>query len=240
MTNQTILSDKIVRDIKQKILSGVLHIGDRLPAERELAENYHVSRITVRNAISRLVYLGFLQTVPQSGTFIADFKKEASLELLVDIVSSDYEVDKAILIELLEIRRVFETYSAGRAASKMDDCQRIQLRAMVNSMMDFKDEPEKLVELDYKIHCMLIETAGNNILLLLFNSFKPIYKFYLKVFYSTPENVVGIIHFYERYCNAVDLKDDRMASFAMGELLDFAAQYTFRIIEKLPSSRLNW
>jgi len=84
------LSNKIVRDIKQRILSGTLKTGDRLPAERELAENYNVSRITVRNAISRLVYLGFLQTIPQSGTFIADFKKEASVELLVDIVSSDY------------------------------------------------------------------------------------------------------------------------------------------------------
>ncbi|HOC61427.1 MAG TPA: GntR family transcriptional regulator [Smithellaceae bacterium] len=234
------LSNKIVRDIKQRILSGTLKTGDRLPAERELAENYNVSRITVRNAISRLVYLGFLQTIPQSGTFIADFKKEASVELLVDIVSSDYEVDKAILIELLEIRRVFETYSAGRAASKMDNAQKSQLREMVNRMMDLKDEPDKLAELDYKIHSMLIDIAGNNILRLLFNSFKPIYKFYLRVFYSTPENIVGIFPYYERYCNAVDLKDDRMASFAMGELLDFAAQYTFRIIEKLPSSKWTW
>ena len=42
------LSNKIVRDIKQRILSGTLKTGDRLPAERELAENYNVSRITVR------------------------------------------------------------------------------------------------------------------------------------------------------------------------------------------------
>ena len=40
------LSNKIVRDIKQKILSGALRTGDRLPAERDLAEKYKVSRIT--------------------------------------------------------------------------------------------------------------------------------------------------------------------------------------------------
>ena len=88
--------------------------------------------------------------------------------------------------------------------------------------MTLKDDPDQLVELDYKIHSMLIELAGNNILRLLFNSFKPIYKFYLKVFYSSEENVVGILPYYERYCNAVDLKDDRIASFVMGELLDYA------------------
>jgi len=115
------LSNKIVRDIKQKILSGALRTGDRLPAERDLAEKYKVSRITVRHAISRLVYLGFLQTLPQSGTFIADFRKNASLELLVDIISSDEEVDKSILIELMEIRRIFESYCAGRAVIKMDE-----------------------------------------------------------------------------------------------------------------------
>ena len=49
------LSNKIVHDIKQKILSGALRTGDRLPAERDLAEKYKVSRITIRNAISRLV-----------------------------------------------------------------------------------------------------------------------------------------------------------------------------------------
>lgn len=234
------LSNKIIRDIKQKILSGALKTGDRLPSERELAENYNVSRITIRNAISRLAYLGFLQTMPQSGTFIADFKKEASLELLVDIISSDYEVDKSILIELLEIRRVFETYSAGRAVSRMDDTHRTNLREMVKTMTLVKDNPEQLVELDYKIHAMLIELAGNNILRLLFNSFKPVYQFYLKVFYSSEENVTGILSYYERYCNAADLRDDRIASFVMGELLDYAAQYTFKIIEKLPSSRLDW
>jgi GntR family transcriptional repressor for pyruvate dehydrogenase complex len=218
MTNQTILSDKIVRDIKQKILSGVLHIGDRLPAERELAENYKVSRITIRNAISRLVYLGFLQTLPQSGTFIVDFKKEASLELLVDIISSNYEVDKSILIELIEIRRVFETYCAGRAVSRMNDVNRKELREMVDRMIENKKKPDQLVELDYKIHSLLMELAENNVLRLLFNSFKPVYQFYLKVFYAVPGNATGILPYYERFCNAVELRDDRIAAFVMSEI----------------------
>jgi GntR family transcriptional regulator, transcriptional repressor for pyruvate dehydrogenase complex len=233
------LSHKIVRDIKQKILSGALRTGDRLPAERELAEKYKVSRITIRNAISRLVYLGFLQTMPQSGTFIADFKKEASLELLVDIISSGEEVDKSILIELLEIRRVFETYSAGRSVSRMNDTDRKVLRDMVNSMIEQKKKPEQLVLLDYKIHSLLMELAENNVLRLLFNSFKPIYQFYLKVFYAVPENVAGILPYYERFCNAAELRDDRIAAFVMSELLDYAERATIKIIEKMPSIKIK-
>lgn len=233
------LSNKIVRDIKQKILTGALRTGDRLPAERELAENYKVSRITIRNAISRLVYLGFLQTMPQSGTFIADFKKNASIELLVDIISSNEEVDKSILIEFLEIRRVFETYAAGRAVIRMDDANRKALKEMVSSMIEQKKKTDQLVELDYKIHSLLMELADNNVLRLLFNSFKPVYQFYLKVFYAVPENVVGILPLYERFCNAAELQDDRIAAFVMGELLDYAEQGTIRIIQELSSIKLK-
>ena len=233
------LSNKIVRDIKQKILSGALRTGDRLPAERELAENYKVSRITIRNAISRLDYLGFLQTMPQSGTFIADFKKNASIELLVDIISSNEEVDKSILIEFLEIRRVYETYAAGRAVIRMNDTDRKALRDMVNSMIEQKKKPDQLVELDYEIHYLLMELAENNVLRLLFNSFKPVYNFYLKVFYAVPENVAGILPFYERFCNAADLRDDRIAAFVMSELLDYAERATVKIIEKLPSIKIK-
>ena len=233
------LSYKIVRDIKQKILSGALRTGDRLPAERELAEKYKVSRITIRNAISRLVYLGFLQTLPQSGTFIADFKKNASLELLVDIISSNEEVDKSILIELLEIRRVYETYCAGRAVMRMTDANCKELRDMVNSMVEQRKRPDKIVEIDYKIHSFLMELAENNVLRLLFNSFKPVYQFYLKVFYSIPENAAGILPYYERFCNAAELRNDRVAAFMMGELLDYAEQATIRLIEKLPSIKLK-
>ncbi|HNY51511.1 MAG TPA: GntR family transcriptional regulator [Smithella sp.] len=233
------LSNKIIRDIKQKILSGKLRTGDRLPAERELAEQYKVSRITIRNAISRLVYLGFMQTLPQSGTFITDFKKEASLELLVDIISSNEEVDKSILIELLELRRVFETYCAGRAVMRMTEEDRAALKDMINSLIAQKKKPEQLADIDYKIHSLLMELAGNNVLRLLFNSFKPVYQFYLKTFYSIPQNVTGIIPYYERFYNAAELRDDRIATFVMGELLDYAEQATVRLIEKLPSIKLK-
>lgn len=233
------LSNKIIRDIKQKILSGKLRTGDRLPAERELAEQYKVSRITVRNAISRLVYLGFMQTLPQSGTFIADFKKEASLELLVDIISSNEEIDKSILIELLELRRVFETYCAGRAVMRMTEADRVALKDMINSMIAQKKKPEQLADIDYKIHSLLMELAGNNVLRLLFNSFKPVYQFYLKTFYSIPQNASGILPYYKRFINAAELRNDRVASFVMGELLDYAEQATVRLIENLPSIKLK-
>ncbi len=161
------------------------------------------------------------------------------MELLGDIISSNEEVDKSILIEFLEIRRVFETYAAGRAVIRMNDANRKALKDMVSSMIEQKKKPDQLAELDYKIHSLLMDLAENNVLRLLFNSFKPVYQFYLKVFYVVPENVACILPLYERFCNAAELRDDRIAAFVMSELLDYAEQGTIRIIQELPSIKLK-
>jgi hypothetical protein len=73
----------------------------------------------------------------------------------------------------------------------------------------------------------------------LFNSFKPVYQFYLKVFYAVPGNAIGILPYYERFCSAAELRDDRIASFVMSELLDYAERGTIKIIEKLPSIKIK-
>lgn len=58
--------------IKRDTLRNGLRAGDAIPSERELAQNYEVSRVTVRRAISDLVNEGFLRREDRRGTFVAD------------------------------------------------------------------------------------------------------------------------------------------------------------------------
>ena len=62
--------DIIIRSIRQHLLNGEMKPGDRLPAERKLAEEYGVSRNYVREALKALEGYGIVETRPQSGTFI--------------------------------------------------------------------------------------------------------------------------------------------------------------------------
>ena len=63
--------DKIIGQLKQLITSGQLQPGDRLPAERILAEKFGVGRSYVREAILKLEFYGLLRTNPQSGTYVS-------------------------------------------------------------------------------------------------------------------------------------------------------------------------
>ncbi|KGA97670.1 GntR family transcriptional regulator [Alkalihalobacillus alcalophilus ATCC 27647 = CGMCC 1.3604] len=70
---------QIEEQIKQQIVSGILEPGDMLRSEREYAEYYQVSRMTVRQAINNLVALGLIYKKKGSGTFVQEQKIEQAL-----------------------------------------------------------------------------------------------------------------------------------------------------------------
>ena len=61
---------QLMDNIKHKIVSGELKIGDKIPSERTMAEQYGINRMTVRNALKKLEKEGILKSVRGSGTFV--------------------------------------------------------------------------------------------------------------------------------------------------------------------------
>src|SRR3977135_297227 len=66
------LYEQIVLQIKESILKGVLRPGDQLPAERELAQRFGVSRTAVREAVKALREKGLVEAYSGRGTFVTD------------------------------------------------------------------------------------------------------------------------------------------------------------------------
>ena len=70
---------RIHNDLKESIEKGKWQVGDRIPAERELAEKYGVSRMTLRQAVQTLVDEGILERRVGSGTFVAREKVQEKM-----------------------------------------------------------------------------------------------------------------------------------------------------------------
>ncbi len=70
---------QIHNDIKRSIESGKWSVGDRIPSERELAVEFNVSRMTLRQAIQTLVEEGILERFVGSGTFVANQKVQEKM-----------------------------------------------------------------------------------------------------------------------------------------------------------------
>ena len=98
------LSQAVVRQIEQLILRGILSPGERLPAERDLAEQLAVSRPSLRAAISDLQDSGLLETRAGAGIFVADVLGNAFSSALVRLFESH---DEAVF-DYIRFRRDLE------------------------------------------------------------------------------------------------------------------------------------
>src|SRR4029077_2509617 len=86
------LYEQIVQQIEDSILKGTLKPGDQLPAERELAQEFGVSRTAVREAVKALREKGLVEAYSGRGTFVTDGTSQAirqSLDLMVKIGQPD-------------------------------------------------------------------------------------------------------------------------------------------------------
>ena len=109
--------DKIIRQLRQLISSGQLKPGDRLPAERILAEKFGVGRGYVREAILKLEFFGLLKTSPQSGTYVAGL----SIKILDSLLSEVISLNKDDFGALIEARYYMELNAVKLAAQRRTD-----------------------------------------------------------------------------------------------------------------------
>lgn len=106
------LADVIAERIEAMLLDGRLMAGQRLPAERDLAEQFSVSRPSLREAIQKLASKGLLYRRQGGGTFVSDQLTPGVTDPLMELVASKPESQ----FDLLEFRHALEGMAAYYAA----------------------------------------------------------------------------------------------------------------------------
>ena len=103
--------EKVIEYVETLILAGKLTVGDRLPAERELALTLNVSRTAVRDALRLLVTLGIVESRQGSGNYIAQHF-DRSLEQVLTIM---YTLDNLSFTQIQEFRFAVERMALALA-----------------------------------------------------------------------------------------------------------------------------
>jgi len=157
------LSHGVVRQIEQLILRGILRPGERLPAERELAERLAVSRPSLREALSGLQDRGLLESRAGAGVYVADVLGSAFSPALIRLFASH---DEAVF-DYLSFRRDMEGLAAERAARHGSDTDLKVIDAILHKMeaAHHKRNPTDEAELDAEFHLSIIEASHNVIML---------------------------------------------------------------------------
>lgn len=158
------LYQRIVEQIERRIVSGELKVGDQLPSERELAEQFVVSRIAVREAVKALGAKGLVEIMPGRGTFITNGTSDvvrSSLGMLMKFGPPDGSSN------LVEVREILEPEIAALAATRINDEQIAAMSRAVGVMDQALDNVEVFVESDLDFHLALAQATQNPIILIL-------------------------------------------------------------------------
>jgi GntR family transcriptional repressor for pyruvate dehydrogenase complex len=161
------LYEQIVQQIEESILKGTLKPGNQLPAERELALQFGVSRTAVREAVKALREKGLVEAYSGRGTFVTDGTSQAirqSLDLMVKIGQPDGSTS------LAELRAILEPEIAALAATRVEEQYLITMREAVAVMDRSRRDPDAYIEADLDFHLALAEAAANPLILSLIDS----------------------------------------------------------------------
>src|SRR5579871_1616824 len=161
------LYEQIVQQIEVSILSGELKPGNQLPSERDLAQQFGVSRTAVREAVKALREKGLVEAYTGRGTFVTNGTSQAirqSLGLMMKIGQADGAA------HLVEVREILEPEIAALAAERAEEQHLSMMREAVSIMDRERRDSDAFIEADLDFHLALAEGADNPVILSLIDS----------------------------------------------------------------------
>ena len=168
------LKEMFIRQLQDRILSGELPMGTRLPPERELGERLRVSRAVVNAGVTELARRGFLEVRPRQGTYVADYRRNGNLDTLMAIMQYNGGVlGKEEIRSILEVRWGLEQMAVSRAIDNASDQELENLGRYVEALGAVPPpSPARAAELAFRFHHEMTLAGGNTILPLIYSSFR--------------------------------------------------------------------
>jgi GntR family transcriptional regulator, transcriptional repressor for pyruvate dehydrogenase complex len=155
------LTDKAITRIRELIQSGELPPGAKLPPEQQLSSELGLSRNMMREAVKALVVSRVLEIRRGDGTYVTSLEPRLLLEGLGEAVEM---LRGETLLELTEVRRLFEPIATGLATSRISAGQLAAVERHLAAMRAAKNDTELLIEHDAAFHRAVVTATGNQTL----------------------------------------------------------------------------
>jgi DNA-binding FadR family transcriptional regulator len=205
----------IANKVREQIRDGKLRTGDKLPPERELAQQFGTSRNAVREALRSLEHAGLISLYKgaHGGAFITDGDPSAVAQSMEDLMY----LGGIELADVTESRLSIETAIVEIAAAKgtTADFDRLDQNIdQVEELTQARDMDAK-ADLNMEFHVLLAETTGNPVLVLIMRTMMDLLRSVHRPI--TAEDTVDIIKSRRRF---MDLLRNREATPAAAEMKD--------------------
>ncbi len=156
------LTQEFVEAFAEAIVQGEYAIGDFIPSEAEIADEFGISRTVVREGVRELSALGLIAKRQGARSTVApkDNWDILSKTLLIVMLNSP-EMRGEVMQGLFGIRLSLECHAAAEAAARRTGEDLAVMHEQLALMEDAIHDQERFVEVDHKMHCCILDAVHN-------------------------------------------------------------------------------
>lgn len=200
--------EEIAGQIREKIFSGALKLGQRLPTERELAEQFGFSRVVVREAIRTLELSGFVSVRKgaRGGIFVAQDYERPIEEMITNLMVGG----EVSLKDLFEVRTILEAYAAARAAAVGTEEEIGRLSRLIEEARQESAKGTNVRPYNIRFHRLILRMTRNPVLSMVGETVLSILSEQIKNIFN-PEISLEVLKKHEKILEAISRRDAERA-----------------------------
>lgn len=223
------LYENVASEILNLILEGKFQVGDRLPGEREMAEQLGVNRGTLREALRVLEFMRVIEKRIGEGVFVTATDADMGLETVIFRFMSEDGLNAESLAAAHEAATRIEGVMAELAAERALPGELAELKLLHQKMEDAVDSGEHFTALDREFHLALGRSGKSPVLLSIASSVWVIVERYALILYGLKENRAKCIEDHRKIISALEKGQARQSRRLAEDHLLWARQALFEL-----------
>lgn len=230
------LPDFIADELIARIYIGALKPGDRLPAERQLAETLGVDRTSLRMALRTLSRMQLVRAMRGSGITVLDYRRHAGLDFLAAVLDiSELELGTEIKLQSLDaFNNILSGLIYQLVRGPIDATLAIEVRDLLNLQLQLLDAGpmselllDELAELDLRLQEVVLYRRGGLVVELMTNSTRPLRAAVVRELFGLID-VRAYVEFHRQLMIEIG-----SGTLPVGQVTSHYQQYTTQLMEPL-------
>lgn len=221
----------IAEQLRREIALGLVQVGGRLPSERDLAQLFGVSRVTIQQAVNLLESEGLLRARRGrgGGTFVTEPPPiPGGGQPMIERIRRD----RGVIAEAVECRKAVEPASAAAAAALRTAADLDRLRSL-HAMAQSATDDTEFTSIDSQLHLAIAEAARNRFLLTMVETVRVVLADTILTLPETPLWQSKSLREHETILAAIELSDAVAARKAMEVHIGHTAQSITALLKAL-------
>jgi len=209
------LYENAVEQIQNLILKKKYNPGDRLPSERSLAEQFHISRHSLREALRILDVTGLIEIKVGDGIYVKEVDFLPYIESLNLSIRSRLPIERDTFVKLWEARKILEVGVVELAVQQVTEPFLKSLSWCIGEMKKNIEHQEAFISAGIRFHRLLAEMARNEILILIWDMLANLMRKSQSKIYRIAWSPQTGLHAHNKIYLALKARDSRRAVEAM-------------------------